>query len=255
MTEFPTEGGAIVTGGSGGLGAAICHGLAAAGVDVALTWRANQAAAERTAAAVRDLGAKAHVHRVDLADAAAVSRFVAAEHDALGQIHTVVSAHGPFLHLRYISKLTPDLFAKTLAADASAVFNLVHAVLPHLRESRGALVALATPAIRRAVATDLLSAAPKAAVEAIIKGVAVEEGRFGVRANLVGVGLIEDGMFQDLIADGGLDERFIAATRRATALRRLGTAREVADAVVFLASAKARYTTGQMLNVDGGFAL
>ena len=101
----------------------------------------------------------------------------------------------------------------------------------------------------------MLSAAPKAAVESIVRHLAAEEGRFGVRANCVGVGPIRDGMYHRLVADGYFDERWIAAAERNLALGRLGTAADVANAVAFLVSEQAAWITGQTLMVDGGYAL
>ena len=86
-------------------------------------------------------------------------------------------------------------------------------------------------------------------------GALAEEGRFGVRANAVGVGVITDGLYHALVERGDFDERFLEASRQAKALKRLGTAEEVAEGVVFLASARARWITGQTLMVDGGYAL
>lgn len=100
-----------------------------------------------------------------------------------------------------------------------------------------------------------MSSAPKAALESLIKGIAVEEGRNGIRANMVGVGAIGDGMFHKLVARGDFDQRFIESTKSAVALGRLGTAMEIARAVNFLASDAASYVTGQTLMVDGGFAI
>jgi len=71
----------------------------------------------------------------------------------------------------------------------------------------------------------------------------------------VGVGVIEDGMFDALVKDGAFDENFLEASRRNVALKRLGTADEVAEVVVFLASNRARWVTGQQVNADGGYAI
>ena len=174
---------------------------------------------------------------------------------AAGGLHTLIYAAGPYIHMRHISGLEPALFRETVSADVFGAYNLVHASIAALRKSRGAFVALATPAIRRYAVKDIMSAAPKAAIEAIVRGIAAEEGRFGVRANCVGVGVITDGMYHELVARGDMDDRFLETTRNILALRRLGTAEEIAAVVEFLASDRAAYVTGQTLMVDGGFAL
>jgi len=92
-----------------------------------------------------------------------------------------------------------------------------------------------------------------AAIEAVVRGIAAEEGRFGVRANCIGVGVLTDGMYQALVDDGAFDQRFLDASIQASALRRFSTSEDVAEAAVFLASPKARQITGQTLMVDGGY--
>jgi NAD(P)-dependent dehydrogenase (short-subunit alcohol dehydrogenase family) len=101
---------------------------------------------------------------------------------------------------------------------------------------------------------DGLSAGPKAAIETLIRGLAAEEGRYGVRANCVGPGMLTDGMAVGLIADGELHEDALAAARRNIPLRRFGAAVDVAEAVCFLASERAAYISGQHLAVDGGYS-
>lgn len=248
-------GAAIVAGGSGGIGQAICRTLAEGGSDVALTYNRNRAGAEAAAAAVREAGRKAEIIQLDLTDDAAVADAVARTAQDFGGVHTAIYAAGPYINMRHISRLEPKLFRETVATDVFGCYHLIHAALPELRKSRGVVVALATPAIRRYAVKDVLSAAPKAAVEAVVKGVAAEEGRFGVRANCVGVGVISDGMYHQLLATGDFDDRFIESTKAVVALRRLGTADDVAGAVAFLASDRANYVTGQTLMVDGGYAL
>ena len=253
-TRYRT-GTAVVAGGSGGIGAAICRALAAAGSDVALTYHRNETAAAAVVAAVEAAGRRATSMRVDLEDEAAVAAFVESAAAAHGGVHTAVYAAGPYINMRHISRLEPGLFQKTLSTDIHGCYHLLHAALPHLRSAKGAVVATVTPAIRRYAKKDILSAAPKAAIEALVKGIAAEEGRFGIRANCIGVGILSDGMYHQLVARGDFDDRFIAASKQSLALGRLGTAEEIADAAVFLVSDRASYITGQTLMVDGGFAM
>jgi 3-oxoacyl-[acyl-carrier protein] reductase len=110
-------------------------------------------------------------------------------------------------------------------------------------------------AMTRFASRDILSVAPKAAVEQVSKAIAAEEGKNGVRANCVGVGVIESGIFDDLITTGDYDQRALDAATRAIALRRFGSAAEVAEVVAWLASARATYVTGQTVNVDGGYSV
>jgi NAD(P)-dependent dehydrogenase (short-subunit alcohol dehydrogenase family) len=247
------DGVALVAGGSGGIGRAICERLARAGSRVALTFRRGREAAEETAAAVRALGVEAEIHGLDLADgdavAAAVERVA-----ARGPIHTVVHAVGSDFRMSYISQVSPAEWSAVVHADVDGFFHLVRATLPHLRRSRGAIVAVTSAGLVRYPARDILSVAPKAAIEAVVRGVAREEGRYGVRANSVAVGVVDAGIFRRL-AKTDLSPAWVEAAGRNAALGRLGTAAEVAEAVAFLASQRASFITGQSLAVDGGYGV
>jgi 3-oxoacyl-[acyl-carrier protein] reductase len=248
--DFP-EGIALVVGGSGGVGRAVSVALARSGSDVALTYRSNRSGADEAAQAVRDAGRDAHVHALDLADERAVAEVV----DAVAltsPLHTVVFAAGSDIPMRFVSELTADQWRSAMHRDADGFFHVVRASLPHLRKSHGSIVAVTSAGASRTPTRDVLSVAPKGAIEALVRAVAVEEGRFGVRANAVRLGVIEAGIFLRL-RGGDLGDDWGAAARKNTPLRRFGTADEAANAVVFLASARASYVTGQMLGVDGGY--
>lgn len=249
------DGVAVVTGGSGGIGSAICLMLAGRGSDVAFTFHSDEAAAAAVAAAVEGLGRAALSIRVDVTDAPAVKDFADAAAEQFGGVHTAVSAAGPYVPMRYVSQIDPELFREKVEADLFGAFHLVWAVLPHLRESRGSLVAVTSMAVRRYPPKDSLSAIPKGGVEALVRAVAAEEGRFGVRANSVGPGMMAAGMYHELVARGDFTEELLADATSSIALERPGTAEDIAEAVCFLASDRAAYITGKVLDVDGGYKL
>jgi NAD(P)-dependent dehydrogenase (short-subunit alcohol dehydrogenase family) len=253
--DFPS-GVAVVVGGSGGLGAAICERLARAGADVALSYRHNRDAAEASAARVRAHGRRATVEAIDLGDAMRVSDWLAACRRDFLRVHTLVLAAGSAIGQPRVAEVDPDEWRRVIDADVHGAFHVLGAALPHLREGGGgAIVYLSSAGLRRHPPGDLLSLAPKAAVEALLRGIAREEGRFGVRANAVALGVVDAGMFPRLIAAGALGPDWLEAAKRNVALRRFATAEEVADVVTFLASRRAAYVTGQQLAVDGGYTL
>ncbi|WP_328552933.1 SDR family NAD(P)-dependent oxidoreductase [Streptomyces sp. NBC_00358] len=253
------EGVAFVAGGTGGIGAAIVRMLAERGSDVAFTYRSNKAAADALAAEITERFADQGRHvtplRLDLTEEEAVAAAVSETAGALGGLHTLVHAAGPHVPMVHLSKVAPSRFRAQLDADAGAFFNLVHPALPLLRESRGSVVAVTTVATRRFPVRDGLSSGPKGAVEAVARALAAEEGRYGVRVNCVGPGMLTDGIAARLISSGELDDRTLEITRRNIPLGRFGTARDVAEAVAFLASDRAGFITGQALGVDGGYSV
>jgi NAD(P)-dependent dehydrogenase (short-subunit alcohol dehydrogenase family) len=248
-------GAAVVTGGSGGLGSAIVRMLAERGSDVALTYRLNADAAAAVVDDVNALGRRARAWQLDLVDAEATRETLHEMAADFGGIHTLVYAAGPHVPQIHLSKVDPDRFRQQVEEDVVAFFNLVQPALPYLRDTQGCIVAVTTAATKRYPVRDGLSAGPKGAVEAVVRAIAAEEGKYGVRANSVGPGMLTDGMAARLIASGDLDDAALEVTIRNIALRRFGEAADVAEAVCFLASDRARFITGHELAVDGGYGI
>ena len=249
------EGVAFVAGGTGGIGSAIVRALAHQGNDVVFTYRANQAAADTLAFEVKELWRQCLAVRLDLGDESATAKAVADAAEAFGGIHTLVYAAGPHVPMVHLSKVPPSQYRAQLEADAVAFYNLIHPALPLLRASQGNIVAVTTVATRRFPVRDGLSSGTKGAVEAVARALAAEEGRFGVRVNCVAPGMLTDGIGARLIDSGELDEHALEVARRNIPLRRFGDATDIAEAVTFLASDRAKFITGQSLGVDGGYSV
>ena len=248
-------GAAVVTGGSGGLGAAICRMLAARGSDVALTFHRNNAAAAAVVGDVEKSGRQAQAWPLDLVDEAATLRFLDEVAERFGGIHSLIHASGPHVAQLHLSKVKPEQYRRQLEEEAVGFFNLLQPALPHLRATKGSIVAVTTAATRRYPVRDGLSSGTKGAIEALIRAIAAEEGRFGIRANCVGPGMLTDGMAERLMSSGDLDAAALEVTIRNIALRRFGDAEDIAEAVCFLASDRADFISGQMLDVDGGYGV
>lgn len=254
MADFP-QGVALVVGGSGGIGSAIARGFAAAGVPLAITYRHHEDAAVAVAEEIRAGGGLCSVHPIELGNLDSVKACLDELGDEHGTVHTVAHAAGTHIDQPYISQLTPEQWRNTMDWDVNGFFHVAHAALPHLRKSQGSIVFISSAGLKRFPPGDVLSVAPKGAIEALMRGIAREEGRNGVRANIVAVGVVDAGMFPKLVKRGELSQEWIDAATRNTPLRRFGTPEEVADAAVFLASSRARYITGQTIFVDGGYTL
>lgn len=245
---------AFVAGGTGVIGSAIARKLAHEGVDLTLTFRSSPEKANALADEFRALGRRVLVVGLDLEDAVAVAGAVAQAVDHHGGLHSVIYAAGPSIKFQLINDIKPAEWARVISADANSCFNLVAASLPHMREQKqGAFLAVLTAAVDRSPPRDILSAAPKAAIQMLVRSLALEEGRHGIRANCVAPGYILDGIGTSMI--GEHDAAFAERMIKAIPMKRSGEAGEVAEVAAFLLSARAGYVTGSTVHVAGGLQL
>lgn len=253
--DFP-DGAALVIGGSGGVGQAVCREFARAGTDVAITYNKKSEVAEQLAAQLRALGRKASTHQLTIGDAARVEAVVAEAARAHGRLHTIVVGAGTFARQVLLAEMTRELWQTVIEQDVNGFFNVMRATLPRLKEwGGGSYVHLGSAGHLSWPERDGISVAPKAAIEALITGIAREEGRNLIRANTVLLGVIEAGMFLELTKQGVFDAAWVKEVHKNLALKRWGKPEEVGHAVVYLASNRAAYVTGQRIAVAGGYGL
>jgi 3-oxoacyl-[acyl-carrier protein] reductase len=242
---------ALVTGGSRGIGRAVCLELARRGADVAFIYRSRDAEAQATAVEIRALGRRVLAFKADVADAAVVGEAVDRAAAEFGRLDVLVPAAGAVGVWHETAELSVDDWDRYIAVDLSGAFYTIRAAIPHLRNAGGgAIVVISSIAAQMCQPRNVQGAAAKAGVEAMVRVVAREEAKHRVRANAVAIGLTETDMGRAAFAQWGpqTSDRIV----RAIPLRRIGTPEEVARVVCFLAGPDAAYITGKVLQVDGG---
>jgi NAD(P)-dependent dehydrogenase (short-subunit alcohol dehydrogenase family) len=235
---------AIVTGGASGIGLAVARRLAAEGARIAI-FDVDGAGA---AAAAREVSGLAFA--VDVTEAEAVDAATAAAVRGLGGIDVLVNNAGVGA-LRPLHEVSPAEFDRLLRVNLTGVYNALRSALPRMLEGDGgAVVNNASGSAARPTRGELPYSAAKAGVVALTQGAAQEYGP-RIRVNCVSPGVIRTPMSEALFQIPKLLDPVV----RATPLGRTGTAEEVADAILFLASDLSRFVTGQTLTVDGGLGL
>ena len=233
---------AIVTGGGRHIGREICLVLAEHGCDVVVVTRTNRDEGEAVAAAVREKGRRGLAVRADVADAAAVRTMVDHAAKELGRIDVLVNAASPRGRSGLL-ETTDEEWTLLKGGIVDGPINTSRAVVPHMLAGGGGSIVNFVGAVAY-TGTYPHMAAAKAAVVGLTRGLAREYGPKGIRVNCVVPSMIDTGAARD--------PKRVAKEIELTLLGRLGTPREVANAVAFLASDAASYITGQALHVNGG---
>lgn len=240
---------AVVTGGSRGLGRAICLELARGGANVVLCYAGNEAAANETAAACESLGAKAVTIRCDVSKEDEVKALMDAALKTFGRIDILVNNAG-ITRDGLLMMMKPEDFDAVIAANLRGSFLCMKAVARQMVKQRyGRIVNLSSVVGLRGNAGQVNYAASKAGVIGMTKSLAKELAGRNITVNAVAPGFIDTDM------TAALTETAKNAVLGSIPMGRIGTPENVAKAVAFLAGEDAGYITGQVLAVDGGMSM
>ncbi len=239
---------ALVTGAAQGIGKAIALLLAEMGADVAVV-DVNLERAEETAGEIRALGRRATAARVNVTDSAAVEAAVEKVVENLGGVDILVNNAG-ITRDNLLLRMKEEEWDAVLSVNLKGTFNFTKAVArPMLRSKGGRIVNIASVIGVMGNAGQSNYAASKAGVIGFTRSVAREFASRGITANAIAPGFIQTAMTDVL------PEKARQSLMDLIPLKRLGTARDVADVVAFLVSPAAGYITGQVINVDGGMVM
>ena len=240
---------AVVTGGSRGIGRAICLKLAGQGANIVLNFAGNEAAAEETRSQCEALGVRALAVKGDVADAEACNALIEKAVSEFGGVDILVCNAG-VTRDNLLMRMSDEEFQKVIDTNLKGTFLCMKAVSRIMMKQRyGRIVNLSSVVGLRGNAGQVNYAASKAGVIGMTKSLAKELASRGVTVNAVAPGFIATDMTAAM-TDAAKD-----ATLAAIPMSRLGAPEDVARAVAFLASDEAAYITGQVLAVDGGMSM
>jgi 3-oxoacyl-[acyl-carrier protein] reductase len=245
---------ALVAGSSQGIGRATALAFAAEGANLALCARNDGALADLAAEAKRRHGVKSFHAKVDVGDDSAVRSFVQDAHKHFGRIDIcVTNAGGP--PAKQFAQTTMEDWDRAYALNLRSVVSFAQAVLPHMQQQKwGRLVTLTSISVKQPVPNLVLSNSIRTGVPGLVRTLAGEYGEFGITINNVGPGYTATDRLKELASrtPGATVEEYFATLARDVPLKRIAKPEEVADAIVWIASERASYITGQTILVDGG---
>jgi NAD(P)-dependent dehydrogenase (short-subunit alcohol dehydrogenase family) len=243
---------ALITGASRGIGAATARVLAHDGYAVAVNYLQNRAAADSVVEELKSFGARAISVQADVADEASVLALFSQVDEELGVISALVNNAGILEQQMRVEEMTAKRINRVLQTNVTGSFLCCRAAIKRMSTARGGvggnIVNLSSMAAQLGSANEYVDyAASKAAVDAMTRGLALEVADQGIRVNAVRPGLIET----DMHASGGEPGR-VERLKGSIPMQRGGTAEEVAEAIAWLLSDKASFTTGSFIDVSGG---
>lgn len=240
---------AVVTGGGRGIGRAIAQRLAAEGAKVAISYRANDEAAEETARLVREAGGKCETFKGDVSDTEDVKRLFDGAVEALGPVEILVNNAGTTRD-NIMLRMKEEEFDEVLDTNLKGAYNCTRAVLRGMVRGRwGRILNISSVVGLAGNPGQANYAASKAGLIGFTKSVAREVAERGITVNAVAPGYVETEL------TGSLDDSVKEQILGQVPIGRFGDPGEIAEVVAFLAGEGAGYVTGQTIAVDGGMVM
>jgi 3-oxoacyl-[acyl-carrier protein] reductase len=237
---------AIVTGGSRGIGKAICQTFAENGCDVAFTYNNSKESAENLAKDLKNIGINAKAYKSDASSFYDATQLVEDVINDFGKIDILVNNAG-IKKDNLLMRMDKEDFDSVINTNLSSVFNLTKAsIRTFLKQRSGSIISISSVVGVKGNAGQSNYSASKAGIIGFSKSVALELGSRNIRSNVIAPGFIETDMTDSLSED------VINSWKESIPLKRGGDPSDVGNACVFLASDLSSYITGQVLHVDGG---
>lgn len=237
---------AIVTGGSRGIGAAIVETLISEGFEVAFSYLSNKDKADAIVRSIIEKGGRAAAFQADISDFESAGAFVNMAREYLTDVDLLVNNAG-ITKDKSLFIMQPEEWNSVINTNLTGYFNVTRNIIGYFfKNKRGCIVNITSVSGSVGIGGQTNYCASKAGIIGFTRALSKEAAKLGIPVNCVAPGYIDTEM------TNAIPEKHLEEIRKMIPMRRIGTAREVADMVAFLASDKARYITGQVFTIDGG---